>query len=1208
MFEINNFESIQIGIASPEKIREWSSGEVTKPETINYRTQRPEPGGLFCQKIFGPVKDWACACGKYNRIRNKGVVCDKCGVRVESSKVRRERMGHINLAAPVAHLWYLKGAPSRIASVLDMPPKDVEHVVYYAAYVVVNPKNTELAYKQVLKDVDYNEAIEKYGENGFEAAMGAEAIKRLLMETDIDSEIKVLKEAILKDQNSKKDNDNAPKRMKMAKRLEILQAFKETGSKPEWMILDVLPVLPPELRPMVPLEGGRYASSDLNDLYRYVVNRNNRLRSFMESNGVDAMIRNEKRMLQVAVDNLIDNAKRTKTNGASKSHELKSLTAMLRGKQGRFRQNLLGKRVDYSGRSVIVVGPELKLYQCGLPKEMAIELFKPFIMRELVERGKCNNIRNAKRYVDRMRPEVWDVLDDVIKDHPVLLNRAPTLHRLGIQAFEPVLVEGRALKLHPLACTAFNADFDGDQMAVHLPLSIEAQTEARFLMLSTNNILKLSDGKPIVSPTQDMVLGSYYLTIVKPYAPKGENESELEYRRRTERTFMSVEEAKMAYQCKLVGLQDLVRVRVTKEIDGKKYSKFLKTTVGRLIFNEAIPQDINFVPRETPEQMLDLEIDCLVDKKKLQEIVDHCYKYKGSTMTAEVLDKIKAQGYKYSTIGALTTSVFDMNIPEQKAGMLAQAEKEVEKQQKYYDRGMITNEEREAKVIKIWSDTLESIKGILKEDKDVFNNIKMMMDSGARGSINQAVQLVGMRGLMKDPSGKTIELPVKSNFREGLNALEYFISSHGGRKGLADTALKTAESGYLTRRLVEVAQPIIVIETDCGDTRGTVVEKIVRESNGKEDLIKKLSDRLIGRYSIGAITNPETGEVIVPADTMISTEQAKEIENAGIKKVNIRTVLTCKHPYGVCAKCYGANMGSGALVKIGEGVGLIAAQSIGEPGTQLTMRTFHTGGVAGADDITEGLPRVQELFECRNSKAEAIISTIAGVVTLTDSNKRTIITITPKDGGEPCEYYPNYNARILVKNNQVVEAGEQLTSGSIKLKELLQVKGLKGVQDYLIKEVLIAYNSSGVSINDKHIEIIIRQMLRKVRVEKPFDSNLLPGELIDEARYNEISKNIIENGGRPAIVKRTILGITKASLASESFLSAASFQETTRVLTDAAIKGKVDPLRGPKENILLGKLIPVGTGLKRYNTINVLPVTNHVEDPLDIPDMDDDEL
>ncbi len=1203
MFEVNNFESIKISLASPEKILEWSSGEVTKPETINYRTQKPEPGGLFCQKIFGPVKDWECACGKYRRIRHKGVVCDKCGVRVEPSKVRRERMGHIDLAAPVAHLWYLKGAPSRIATVLNMAPKDVEHVVYYASYAVVDPGTTPLLPKQVLDETEYMNAVATYGRDAFTVGMGAEIIKQFLMEVDLDKEIADLRQAIAADQNSAKENDKAPKRMKMAKRLEVLEAFKETGSKPEWMILDRLPVLPPELRPMVPLEGGRYATSDLNDLYRYVVNRNNRLRNFMQSNGVDAMIRNEKRMLQVAVDNLIDNSKRAKSSGASKSRELKSLTAMLRGKQGRFRQNLLGKRVDYSGRSVIVVGPELKLYQCGLPKEMALELFKPFIMRELVEQGICNNIRNAKRYTERAKPEVWDILDEVIKDHPVLLNRAPTLHRLGIQAFEPVLVEGRALKLHPLACTAFNADFDGDQMAVHLPLSIEAQTEARFLMLSTNNILKLSDGKPIVSPTQDMVLGSYYLTIVKPYEPRREDESELDYRRRTERAFSSVEEAKMAYQCKTIGLQSLVKVRVSKVIDGVEHSKFITTTVGRLIFNEAIPQDLHFVPRDTIDQQLDLEIDFLVDKKKLQQIVDHCYKYKGSTITADVLDKIKAQGYKYSTLGALTTSVFDMTVPHQKQELIAAAEKEVSKQQKNYERGLITNEERERNVVEIWSRVTDEVKSVLNDTLDTFNPIKMMMDSGARGSIEQTRQLAGMRGLMKDPSGKTIELPVKSNFREGLDALEYFISSHGGRKGLADTALKTAESGYLTRRLVEIAQPVIVMEQDCGDVKGVYVEPIYGARNST---IEEIKTRIAGRYSINEIVNPETGEVIVPADTLISPEQAAAVQNAGITKVNIRSVLSCKHPFGVCAKCYGANMGSGSIVKIGETVGIIAAQSIGEPGTQLTMRTFHTGGVAGADDITAGLPRVQELFECRNSKADAVISTISGVVSKVENDKKITIIVTPKDGSEAKSYNPPYNAKILVNDGDEVEPGTQLTSGSIKLKELLAAKGVKGVQDYLIKEVLKAYLASGVSINDKHIEIIIRQMLRKVRVEKPGDTKLLPGELVDEAVFNEIVQEVVENGGRPAMVKRTILGITKASLASESFLSAASFQETTRVLTDAAIKGKVDPLRGPKENILLGKLIPAGTGLKRYNSINVMPVTNITEAPVDIPNIDEE--
>ncbi len=1202
MFEVNNFDSIKIGLASPEKIREWSHGEVKKPETINYRTQKPEPDGLFCQKIFGPTKDWECACGKYKRIKHKGIVCDKCGVKVEQSRVRRERMGHIELAAPVAHLWYLKGTPSRIATLLDMPPKEVEHVVYYASYVVMDPGKTDLVKRQVLNESEYRAKCEEFGRDAFKVGMGAESIKQFLMDIDLDKEIKELREAIAFDQRTSKENSQAPKRMKMAKRLEVLEAFKETGSKPEWMILEALPVLPPELRPMIPLEGGRYATSDLNDLYRYVIGRNNRLKNFLASNGVDAMIRNEKRMLQVAVDNLIDNTKRAKaTNG--KSRELKSLTAMLRGKQGRFRQNLLGKRVDYSGRSVIVVGPELKMYQCGLPKEMALELFKPFVMRELVEREICNNIRNAKRFVDRARPEVWDVLDDVIKDHPVLLNRAPTLHRLGIQAFEPVLVEGRALKLHPLACTAFNADFDGDQMAVHVPLSIEAQAEARFLMLSTNNILKLSDGKPIVCPTQDMVLGSYYLTIEKPYPPKGEDEDEIEYRRRTEHTFMSVDEAKMAYQTKNIGLQNPIRVRVSKVIDGKEYSKMIKTTVGRIIFNEAIPQDIGMVPRETPEQMLDLEIEgknCPVGKNQLKDIIDRCYKAKGNTETAAVLDKIKAQGYKYSTVSGLTTCLFDMHIPQSKEAIIDKADHEVAKIQKLYDRGFITNEERERKVVEVWNGVTDSVTSELEHTLDTFNPIKMMQTSGARGSKDQIRQLSGMRGLMKDPTGKVIELPVKSNFREGLSALEYFISSHGGRKGLADTALKTAESGYLTRRLVDVAQPIIVREEDCGDRKGTEVETIY---GARGAVIEKLADRLVGRFTIDEVVDPTTGEVLAPADSMITDEQAAAIEASGLKKVKIRSVLGCKRAYGICAKCYGADMSNGKLVKIGEAVGVIAAQSIGEPGTQLTMRTFHTGGVAGADDITAGLPRVEELFECRNPKAQAIISDIAGTVTRTEKDKRTIITVDPGNGGDVKTYQPAYNAKILVSDGDVVEPGTQLTAGAINLQDLLRTKSAKGVQDYLTWEVKKAYQSSGVAINDKHIEIIIRQMLRKVRIERPGDTKYLPGELVDIAAFEETNMKTVENGGEPAMAKRCLLGITKASLASDSFLSASSFQETTRVLTDAAIKGKVDPLLGLKENVILGKLIPAGTGLKQYNNIMVTPVSSIQEAQVDIPDI-----
>ncbi len=1204
MYEVKNYDSIKIGLASPEKIREWSHGEVKRAETINYRTQKPEPDGLFCQKIFGPVKTGECYCGKYKRTRNRGIVCERCGVKTEDSKVRRERMGHIELAAPVAHLWYLKGAPSRIATVLDLPPKDVEHVVYYASYIVLDPGNTDLVRKQIINDNEYRAKCEEFGRDNFKVGMGAESIKIFLMELDLDAEIKTLREEIDKEQNSsKKDKaSTGAKIIKMAKRLDILESFKSTGSKPEWMILEALPVLPPELRPMIPLEGGRYATSDLNDLYRFVVSRNDRLKKFLQSGGVDAMIRNEKRMLQVAVDNLIDNTKRAKAT-SGKSRELKSLSAMLSGKQGRFRQNLLGKRVDYSGRSVIVVGPELKMYQCGLPKEMALELFKPFIMKELVARNYCNSIKNAKRYVERVRSEVWDVLDDVIKDHPVLLNRAPTLHRLGIQAFEPVLVEGRALKLHPLACTAFNADFDGDQMAVHVPLSIEAQAEARFLMLSTNNILKLSDGKPIVVPTQDMILGSYYLTIERPYDPKGENESEIDYRRRTERVFMSVDEAKMAYQTKNIGLQNPIKVKVEKEIDGKVYSKFIKATVGRLIFNEAIPQDIGFVPRETPMQQLDLEVDFLVTKSTLKDIVDKCYRAKGNTITAATLDKIKALGYKYSTLSGLTTCVFDMRIPENKAAIIAAADKEVSKVQTLFNRGFITDEERARKVVEIWNDATDKVTAELKNCLGTFNPIRMMQHSGARGNEQQIRQLSGMRGLMVDPTGKVIELPVKSNFREGLDALEYFISSHGGRKGLADTALKTAESGYLTRRLVEIAQPIIIREEDCGDRKGTEVEAVL---NG-DKVIEQLSERLVGRYSIDAIVDPSTGEELAPADSMITEEQAKAIEAAGIKKVAIRSVLACRRPYGICAKCYGSDMSNGQLVKIGEAVGVIAAQSIGEPGTQLTMRTFHTGGVAGADDITAGLPRVEELFECRPPKAQAIISDIAGVVTVIEQDKRKTITVDPQNGADAKTYNPAYNAKVLVKTGDKVEPGSQLTSGAINLQDLLRTKNAKGVQEYLTWEVKKAYQASGVAINDKHIEIIIRQMLRKVRIEKSGDSHLLPGELVDVAEFERINNEVMDNEGMPATGKRCLLGITKASLAAESFLAAASFQETTRVLTDAAIKGKVDPLIGLKENIILGKLIPAGTGLRQYNDITVMPVSTIQETEVDIPDIGEED-
>ncbi len=1197
MFEVNNFDSIKIGLASPEKIREWANyQEVTKPETINYRTQKPEPDGLFCQKIFGPIKDWECACGKYKRIRHKGITCDKCGVTVQQSKVRREKMGFIELASPVAHLWYLKGTPSRIATILDMAPKEVEHVVYYASWVVLDPGTSPLLKKQVLSEQDRLQAIADYG-NVFKVGMGAESIKQLLMELDLEKDAKEIREAIIADQRSNKDNAQAPKRMKLAKRLEIVEAFLKTGSKPEWMILEALPVLPPELRPMVPLDGGRYATSDLNDLYRFVISRNKRLKQFLQNGSVDAMIRNEKRMLQVAVDNLIDNSKRTKSTNGSKSRELKSLTAMLRGKQGRFRQNLLGKRVDYSGRSVIVVGPELKLYQCGLPKEMALELFKPFVMKVLVDRQICPNIKNAKRYIERVRPEVWDVLEDVIKDHPVLLNRAPTLHRLGIQAFEPVLVEGRAIKLHPLVCGPFNADFDGDQMAVHVPLSIEAQTEARFLMLSTNNILKLSDGKPIIAPTQDMVLGSYYLTIVRDYAPQAEGESDLDYQRRTHAyRFKSPDEAKMAYADKIVDLQSPIDVITTKTIDGETYHKLVRTTVGRLIFNEAIPQDLHFVPREKPEDELNPEIDFLVGKKQLQQIVERCFKYKGSTETAAVLDKIKALGYKYSTIGAITASVFDMHIPEQKATIIAEADKKVNKIQKLFERGLITNEERSRQVIEVWSKATEDVTAALSKCLDKFNPIKMMENSGARGNMNQIRQLAGMRGLVSDPTGKTIELPVTANYREGLDALSYFISSHGGRKGLADTALKTAESGYLTRRLVDIAQPIIIKAMDCGDTKGTEVSEI---RGVKGDLIEKLRDRLIGRYTIEAVCDPKTGEVLIPADTMMTEDDADKVEKAGLTSVRIRSVLACKRGTGICSKCYGKNMASGYTVKIGEAVGVIAAQSIGEPGTQLTMRTFHTGGVASSEDITQGLPRVEELFECRNPKNQAIISDISGKVTLSEKDKRRTITVTNERDSK--NYAPSYTAKILVQDGQVVDPGTPLTQGAINLQDLLRTRGVRGVQDYLMREVKDAYRLSGVEINDKHIEIIIRQMMRKVRIEKQGDTEYLPGELVDISKMEQLNQELAEAGKHPAIVKRTLLGITKASLASESFLAAASFQETTRVLTDAAIKGKSDPLVGLKENILLGKLIPAGTGLKQYSNVNVQPAMAAVADPVVAP-------
>ena len=1171
MIEINSFDAMQISLASPDKIREWSRGEVTKPETINYRTQKPEKDGLFCEKIFGPTKDYECHCGKYKRVRFKGTICDKCGVEVTKAKVRRERMGHIELASPVAHIWYFSGVPSRIASILDMAPKQVEQVIYYGAHVVLDPGTSEFFKYQVIKDEEYREALEKFGPDAFKVGMGAEALKLLLREIDLEEESAKLKEIIAKSTGNKQ--------AKAAKRLSIVEAFRVSGNNPEWMILDVIPVIPPDLRPMVQLDGGRFATSDLNDLYRRVINRNNRLKRMFEQGAPDVVIRNEKRMLQEAVDALIDNGKHGKPVTGPGNRNLKSLSDMLRGKQGRFRQNLLGKRVDYSGRSVIVVGPELKLYQCGLPKEMAIELFKPFVFRKLVEYGYCQNIKSAKNAVARGKSQIWDVLEEVIKDHPVLLNRAPTLHRLGIQAFEPVLVEGRAIKLHPLVCSAFNADFDGDQMPVHVPLSIAAQVEARFLMLSTNNVLKLSDGKPILSPTQDMVIGSYYLTQVKPGA-KGEG-----------KYFKDCEEAKMAYQVGEVALQAKINVRVTKEIDGCVYKKILPVTVGRIIFNEAIPQDLGFCKRETPEDMLEFEVNHIngwnpIGKKQLSQIVAKCFKLQGSTAVSKVLDKIKALGFKYSTIGAITTSVFDMQISGNKKILLQQAEDEVHAIEKRFRRGLLTEDERYQETVDVWAKTTKDVADDLEENfkkSDKFNPIWMMADSGARGSMQQIKQLSGMRGLMNDPTGKVIEIPVKSSFREGLSVLEYFISSHGARKGGADTALKTADSGYLTRRLVDVAHDVIVNEDDCGDTRGFAVKAIVDSAGA---VIEGLKERIAGRFSVKDIVS-EDGEVIVPADTLITEDDADRVVKAGIKEVRIRSVLTCKAKRGVCAKCYGANMSSWNKVKIGEAVGIIAAQSIGEPGTQLTMRTFHTGGIATNADITQGLPRVEELFEAREPKGRATVATISGTVTVKDNDAQTMKIVTVTDGENSLDYKISSKAKLLVKDGDVVQSGDPLMVGSIHPQDTLATKGVQGVQESMIREVQSAYITNGVHIQDKHIEVIVRQMLRKVRITEPNDTNLLLNEEVDLGRYEEENERILEEGGIPATGKRILLGITKASLATESFLSAASFQETTKVLVDAAIRSKVDHFTGLKENVIIGKLIPAGTGMKCYRNITL---------------------
>ncbi len=1197
MFELNDFSSIKISVASPEKIRELSKGEVTKPETINYRTQKPERDGLFCERIFGPMKDWECHCGKYKRIRYKGVVCEKCGVEVTRSKVRRERMGHIELAAPVSHIWYFRGVPSRIGLVLDMSPKALEQVIYFAAYVVIDPGNVPmLEYKQVINDKELGEIREKYGDEsvtGLKVGMGAEAIRELLMAVDLEKECAETRKII-------ETGTSSQKKVKAIKRIEILESFRKSGNRPEWMILTVLPVLPPELRPMVQLDGGRFASSDLNDLYRRVINRNNRLKRMMELGAPEMIVKNEKRMLQEAVDALIDNGRRGKALSGPSNRELKSLSGMLRGKQGRFRQNLLGKRVDYSGRSVIVVGPELKLYQCGLPKEMAIELFKPFVMKKLVESGACHNIKSAKRTVERAKPMVWDVLEEVIKEHPVLLNRAPTLHRLSIQAFEPVLIEGRAIKIHPLVCTAFNADFDGDQMAVHVPLSVEAQAEARFLMLSSNNILKLSDGKPVMQPSQDMVMGAYYLTIIrrengKFYRWSGDryyecSEGDEGAEKYIANAYISEDEAMMAYQLKVVHMQDEIRVRRTVNVDGEDVTGTVMTTVGRIIFNREMPQDLGFVKRESKEDYLKYEISyeflgsaVAVGKKQLGKIVERCFKTGGAPRAADVLDKIKTLGYKYSTIGAITTSVFDMHIPSEKAQIVADTEQKVLTIEKKYQRGLLREEERYNAVINAWDSATDEVTEALKKSLDKFNPIWMMANSGARGSIDQMKQLSGMRGLMVNPQGKKIEVPVKSCFRQGLSVLEYFISSHGGRKGLADTALKTADSGYLTRRLVDVSQDVIVREEDCmagsKKPRGMVVKAIIGP-NG--EVIEGLEDRIQGRYAAEAVKD-KNGNVLVGQNEFITDEIAKDIIAAGVEQVSIRSVFTCQSHYGVCAKCYGKNMATNRPVPVGEAVGVIAAQSIGEPGTQLTMRTFHTGGIAATGDITQGLPRVEELFEARKPKGCATLCEVSGVVRIDDSDSLKHVKVCdPVTGEEKKDYALPFNAELRVKDGEKIEPGVQLNAGSIYPQDILRISGVKGVQDYILEQVQSVYRSQGVDINDKHVEIIVRQMLRKVRIENAGSTDLLPGETVDMFTVEEANMKAMESGGTPALQKRVLLGITKAALSTDSFLSAASFQETSRVLTDAAIKNKVDPLMGLKENVIIGKLIPAGTGVKEY--------------------------
>ena len=1165
--EFNVFESIKIGLASPEKIREWSYGEVKKPETINYRTLKPERDGLFCETIFGPQKDWECHCGKYKKIRFKGKICDRCGVEVTRSKVRRERMGHIELAAPVSHIWYFKGIPSRMGLILDISPRTLEKVLYFAMYIVTDPGNVrEIEKKQCLTEKEYRDLKEKY-EDDFEAMMGAEAIKKLLAEIDLDQLSDELKEEL--------ENASGQKRVRLLKRIEVVESFRLSGNRPEWMILDVIPVIPPDIRPMVQLDGGRFATSDLNDLYRRVINRNNRLSRLLELNAPDIIIRNEKRMLQEAVDALIDNGRRGRPVTGPNNRALKSLSDMLKGKQGRFRQNLLGKRVDYSGRSVIVVGPELKMYQCGLPKEMALELFKPFVMKILVENNAAGNIKAARKAVERAKPEVWDALEKVIKGHPVLLNRAPTLHRLGIQAFEPVLVEGRALKLHPLACTAFNADFDGDQMAVHVPLSAEAQAEARFLMLASNNLLKPSDGRPVTVPTQDMVLGSYYLTLDKDGEP-GEG-----------KIFRDCDEAIMAYDAKVVSLHAKIKVRRTLEINGVMKTGLVDTTVGRIIFNRPIPQDLGFVDRTNPENDLKFEIDFLVGKKQLGKIFDKCIRIHGTQRTSEVLDAVKAQGYKYSTKSAITVAVCDAEIPPTKKDIIARAEKQVDQVTKMYKRGFMSNQERYEKVLKVWETATNDVSDALQANLGRYNPIFMMADSGARGSMSQIRQLAGMRGLIANTAGKTIEIPIRANYREGLNILEYFISSRGARKGLADTALRTADSGYLTRRLVDVSQDVIIREDDCGTTEGIEVFEI---KEGKES-IESFHERLLGRYLCEDFKDPATGEVLVSKDKLMGDDEADLIVSKGVERIKLRSILHCRAKHGICKRCYGANLANGQPVTVGEAVGIIAAQSIGEPGTQLTMRTFHTGGVAGAEDITQGLPRVEELFEGRKPKHLAIISEIAGVVKFEEIKKNRHAVIYNDETGEQRSYLIPFGSRVRVEEGQVIEAGEMITEGSVNPHDVLAIKGTEAVQNYLIQEVQKAYRMQGVDINDKHIEVIIRQMMKKVRIDDNGSTKLLPTTLVDKselyAANDEVRARIAngEEGLTEATYTPMLLGITKASLATDSFLSAASFQETTRVLTDAAIKGKVDPLMGLKENVIIGKLVPAGTGMHRYRDV-----------------------